>query len=152
MTDVEQFYRGYVGAILESAAMGSLYDGRPERPGERGLCPLSLERAALDCNAFLERAAEMVRTGRRADPFARAGADFWTTRHREGEGFRDGRYWSYGAGLALLGVARDFGPVDVMTGDDGQFVVVTWRELPPPSAQEQVQARRLARIMSDHER
>jgi hypothetical protein len=73
-----------------------------------------------DCSDFIDAAGALLKG---ADP-SQAGHDFWLTRNGHGAGFWDRSPETYPAdpqGKALSALAKTYGSVDLIVGDDGRI-------------------------------
>lgn len=112
----------YLTTALWSSHDESTPDGGEPMDANYGIAdiaPESVEKAARDCAAFMERAAHIIEQCPAADRPS-VGHDFWLTRNHHGAGFWDGDY-PEAAGKALTALAEEFGECDAVVGDDGKI-------------------------------
>jgi hypothetical protein len=122
-----KFLAGYLAALAWTSLDddGISMDVEPEEADDGT--------AAEGCAAFLRVSLPDGRTVFEAllpYDMRKAGHDFLLTRNEHGAGFWDG---DYGAdGEALTEACRDFGHVDLYTGDDGVLYSAGWHAPHPP--------------------
>lgn len=111
--DAQKFTAAYVEALLWSS--------EPDSDEWSGAMPSGelLERARIECRAFLYRFACFIDAEPTAPGMAKAGHDFALTRNGHGAGFWDGDWPVYGD--MLTKGSESFGGVDVYLGDDGDL-------------------------------
>ncbi len=110
-------------AYLECALWASIdNDGNPLDDGGRGIdafAPAAIEKAAEDCAAFCQTAAQWVRQLPQGVSLSQMGHDFWLTRNRHGAGFWDRGYPKAPAD-ELTRMSHAFGEVSAVLGNDGR--------------------------------
>ena len=111
-----------VNMYLRTALWSSNDESTPEggEPFDKNydlqdIAPESIAKAKEDCAAFLEKAGDLASEFDDED----LGHDFWLSRNGHGAGFFDGDYGDKGDELQKL--AKSFGEVNPMLGDDGQI-------------------------------
>ena len=82
------------------------------------LAPCAMQLIEADCAKFLERAETSIPHLLDDHFLEQIGHDFWLTRNGHGAGFWDGDY-DKAAGDELTRLAREFGTINAVVGDDG---------------------------------
>lgn len=80
------------------------------------LSPHALDRIDADCRSFYYRASAYIDVA--GGDYVQAGHDFWLSRNHHGAGFWDGD-WPDPYGDILDTIAKSYGEVSVIKGDDG---------------------------------
>lgn len=114
-----------VGQYLVTALWSSGDDkGEPldQKVGVSDISDESLKKADRDCKAFYDKAEIIL--GKNGDEITSLdpesiGHDFWLSRNGHGAGFFDAEYLDDEMQDALQELARSFGQVDPVIGDDG---------------------------------
>jgi hypothetical protein len=121
--DMDPFIRGYIEAMFFTNT-GNLEDGDLQDATTADLAQATLLAIIIDCADFQHKAERFLKkvyaSPKGYDP-VQAGRDFWFTRCGHGVGF-----WDRGLGTPgddLSEIARAFGNVDMVRGDDGKVYV-----------------------------
>lgn len=111
MRTMTNFEQHYIACALW-ASVDDEGDPLDREHGSRDLSDEARDKIAADCDAFVERAGDML--DERGEE--QAAHDFWLTRNGHGAGFWDGD-WPLN-GDALTKLAKSFGSCDLYVGDD----------------------------------
>ncbi len=115
---LDTFTQAYIETALWSSTDNADETGGAPLDANYGiadLAPATLESMKADCADFQESFGEFI-----ADDLARAGHDFWLTRHHHGANFLDGD-WSDEAEKHLTKASQAYKETELYVGDDGMI-------------------------------
>ncbi len=128
-TDFDEFFTAYLEAALwssndESNPLG----GFPldDNYDIEDFTPEALAKMKADCEKFLKDNGHLLTDencyNTSCPTMARAGHDFWLTRHHHGCGFWDGD-WEEAVGETLTEKSQEYDEIDIIVGEDGKLHV-----------------------------
>ena len=125
-THIEEFFKGYLSALVWSENTGDMYEGEHARYSitdehdESDMTLDAISESFEDCNDFVSHNIAMLEARELATDWASMGHDFALTRNGHGAGF-----WDRGLRFdnELSDECEPYGSAHLMMGDDGLLFI-----------------------------